>query len=240
MLRIAVCDDDSTICFQLEDYLERIRKETQRNLQVEVFFDGERLKEQLLSGEKYDLLFLDIELGSLLGIDIATIIRKELKLEEVYIVYISGKNNYTESLFKTRPLDFLTKPIEYKEFKQVFDTFVNLNYRNQSYYEFKGNGTFRKVYFKDIYYFESDDKKIKIHTVNEGIIEYYGKLSEVNNKLNSDFIAIHKSFIVNYNMIENLSYDSAQLVNGETLAISQSRRKTVRDLVVALREEYYD
>jgi len=60
----------------------------------------------------FDLIFLDIELKLMSGIEAGRIIRKEMDNQTILIVYISGKENYYKDLFEIRPMSFLQKPIE--------------------------------------------------------------------------------------------------------------------------------
>lgn len=58
-----------------------------------------------------DILFLDIELFKMTGIEIGHYIRNELDDMGLQLIYISGQPSYAQQLFKTQPMDFLVKPI---------------------------------------------------------------------------------------------------------------------------------
>lgn len=65
--------------------------------------------------------------------------------------------------------------------------------------------------------------------------EFYGRLREVAQRLPEDFIAIHKSYIVNKEYIFRYTYEMVELVNGTILTISPANRKQIRERI--LREE---
>ncbi len=65
----------------------------------------------MAGGEYFGLIFLDIEMQYVNGIEAGKIIREKMKDELTKIVYISGSDNYAMELFQVRPLDFLIKPI---------------------------------------------------------------------------------------------------------------------------------
>ncbi|MEL7568552.1 MAG: response regulator [Dehalobacterium sp.] len=81
-------------------------------MEIEVFFSGEKLYQFICEGACFDIVFLDIELPKISGIDIGKKIRDEMHDETTKIVYISGKDSYAMGLFDVRPLNFLIKPIK--------------------------------------------------------------------------------------------------------------------------------
>lgn len=237
-MQIAVCDDDKMICADIESALIDIASEMKIALDVEVFFTGEELEKYLLSGSEYDVIFLDIELQTTTGMKIGDTIRNHLRNENTFIVYISSKDSYALSLFKTRPLDFLVKPISKKEIARVFLLALELNNRNNEYFEFKVGQKLYKTKLRDILYFESSNKKSCMVTLDE-TIEFYGKLSDIADQIKRpDFLAIHKSYLVNYHKITEFQYDKVTMLNGIVLPISQNRRKEIRCQQIRLRRGY--
>lgn len=240
MFTIAICDDDHNICLQLESMSRDILSRLELKTKIDVFYSGQKLKNQLVNGSTYDLLLLDIELDSIKGMDIGELIREDLELENINIVYISGKPKYARELFKTRPLEFLDKPIEIKQLEDVFIRALKLFERNQKVFEYKTGNSFNRVRYKDIAYFESDDKKIIIHLIGNKCPKYqefYGKLSDIEDQLTIDFIKIHKSYIVNYYNVKTFEYDTVEMLNNKILSISQSRRQEVRKKILMMRKK---
>ena len=97
MFCVAICDDDELLCSQLEGMLEPYRK--RGLIRSEIFHSGEKLCKALDSGKHYDLLFLDIELCVMNGIDVGKKIRDVLDNERIHIIYISAKQEYAMELF---------------------------------------------------------------------------------------------------------------------------------------------
>ena len=77
-LNIAVCDDDKILCSELETMLNQIADQLNIHVEISVWFSGETLQDYLNKGNRVDLVFLDIELMRLSGIDLGHYIRKEL------------------------------------------------------------------------------------------------------------------------------------------------------------------
>lgn len=72
------------------------------------------------------MIFLDIDLIELSGMDVGNFIRNELEDYRIFIVYISSKMNCAIHLFKTQPLDFLVKPIREAQIAEVFNKVIKI------------------------------------------------------------------------------------------------------------------
>ncbi|WP_097026713.1 LytR/AlgR family response regulator transcription factor [Clostridium peptidivorans] len=236
MFRIAICDDESMICGQIEDIILKVSNEISEKIEVEVFYSGEELCEYMLNQSNFDLIFLDIELKLLNGVEVGRKIREEMKNDIVQIVYISGKQGYAMDLFEIRPMNFLVKPLSKEKITQVVKKFIELSQRGNQFFEFNSGKTLYKIPLKDILYFESEMKKIRVIT-KDSTKECYRKLSDVQQVIgNSHFLFIHKSYLVNYFYVAEYQYDSIKLTNGDILPISQNHRKDIRQKLLNLKK----
>ena len=84
-----------------------------------------------------------------------------------------------------------------------------------------------KPLYKDILYFSSQNKKVHL-VLKDGQKEFNGKLKEIAKKIPGNFIQIHQSYLINFDYIEECSYESVKMKNGDTIPISQPYRKSVR------------
>ncbi|MCM1044361.1 MAG: LytTR family DNA-binding domain-containing protein [Candidatus Gastranaerophilales bacterium] len=234
MYNIGICDDGKNICADIEKMLLQYAKE--RNIQVDtnVWYSGEGLRDYLEVGNHLDILFLDIELFKMTGIEVGNYIRKQLDDMGMQIVYISGKSSYAQQLFKTQPLDFLVKPISHMQINDTMETALKIIKKKEERFEFQQGKEYYYVPMGDIVYLGSEKRKIKVVTMKE-TFEFYGRLKEVAKRLSEDFIVIHQSYIVNKEYVFRYTYEMVELVNGTILTISPANRKLVRDRI--LREE---
>lgn len=229
MLHIAICDDEKIICRQLEDMLHDIVENIDQEIDIEVYYSGEELFNSFLKGYNYDLIFLDIELYQISGIEIGKKIREELNDELTQIVYISCKESYAMELFDVRPLNFLIKPFNKEKIELVIQKVIKLLYKENKFFEYKNNNVTFSVLIKDILYFESHGRKVNIKLYDE-TKNFYGKLSTVEEQINNpDFIMIHKSYLINLNHCIEYTYEYVKMSNQEVLTISQNNRKSVRE-----------
>lgn len=235
MITIGICDDDFEFCSLLEDKLLKINKEINLKCQIEVYQNGNKLNKMISNGQHFDLLILDIELNEIKGINIGETVRQGINSDNTYIIYISSKSHYAMELFKTRPIDFLVKPINDQKLMESMITFKELYFRNHHFFEYQYKKQYYKITYDDILYFESMDRKTIIHLQN-GEKEFYAKLNDIKETLSHHFIDIHKSYIVNIDKITHAAYDHVVLSNGEKLNISQSKRQKVRKLFFEMKK----
>ncbi|MFA9424472.1 MAG: LytR/AlgR family response regulator transcription factor, partial [Sedimentibacter sp.] len=167
MLRIAICDDEKVICQQIEDILADISENINEKFEIELFYSGEELCEYLFEGNSYDLIFLDIELCEMNGVEVGRKIREEMNDESTQIVYVSGKESYAMDLFEVRPLNFLVKPANRDKIELVVIKAIKLFGNKNHFFEYKNNNINFSVPLGNILYFESDGRKVNIVLIDE-------------------------------------------------------------------------
>lgn len=227
MLKIAICDDIIEITSHLEDIIFEISKKNLINVDIEVFFSGYDLLRYINNGNDFDLIFLDIEMENINGIQVGNEIREFIGDNDTQIVYISGTNKYAMDLFKIRPFDFLVKPLDLDKVEDVFLTYLRTNDKN-TYFSYQKGRAYNRVEIKDIMFFEGNNRKVNIVS-KDCTDSFYGSINEVYENVNNiGFIYIHKSYIVNTLYIKHYMYDKVILFNDKELPISQSRRKSIR------------
>ena len=228
MYDIGICDDGENICTSIENMLLQYAGENNIQITVNIWYTGEGLKDYLKAGNHLDILFLDIELFKMTGIEVGNYIRKQLDDRGMQIVYISGKASYAQQLFKTQPLDFLVKPILQEQINETIETAVRIINRKKEKFEFQQGREYYYVPMGDIVYLGSEGRKIRVVTQKE-TFEFYGRLKEAAKRLSEDFIVIHQSYIVNTEYVFRYTYEMVELVDGTILTISLANRKLVRD-----------
>lgn len=231
MIKIAICDDNKFICSEIDEIILDYQKYCCVEFDVSVFYKGESLINFIKNKNDFDLIFLDIELGTTTGIDVGLRIREELDDHISKIVFITSKNGYESQLFDIQPLNFLRKPIDSQKLQKCIDLTVKLLGRENKTFKYKKNYDVVKVKIKDILYFEKEGRKIKIVTTfgedffNETILS-------IKNRLPQNFIEPHGSFIVNFEKIIRLQKDYLIMVNNKEIPVSQRSLKNIRTMLL--------
>ena len=237
MFKIAVCDDEKNICSSIENVILDYQKELCTELEVEVFYSGKELCRAIDNEERFDLIFLDIEMDLLNGIEVGIKIRQEKDDYITKIVFVSGTEQYYRQLFNVQPLNFILKPIDPLKIRENIKLAMKLSNQLDGLFTYKKRQEVYKIDVKDILYFESMDREIRMLTI-KGEEKFYGKLEDVLAQVGKyQFMQIHKSYIVSYNQVTQFKYEQVLLANGECLPISQSRRKEIRALQMQYERE---
>ena len=230
MINVAICDDETVIIEYLQSIIGKLAMGINERIIIDGFNSSTDLIKMLDNGEKYDLIFLDIQMPEMSGIDVGNYIRNNLNNNITQIIYISGQQEYAMDLFSIRPMDFLIKPLTEDNIRKVFSTAYRLISGNKQMFEYKVREEIHRIELSNIIYFLSDARKIKMVT-NNGIIEFYEKMDDLYQRVKDyNFIYIHKSYIVNNIHIEKFRPLSVLMDNGEELPISRGRRGNIRNI----------
>lgn len=228
---IGICDDGKNICERMKEQLLLYAQVNKIEVEIQIWNTGEELQEYLDKGKHLDVLFLDIELFKMSGMEVADFIRNRLENRTMQIVYISSKTSYMQELFNTQPLTFLVKPITQEMIDETLTLAMKILGRNDARFQFKNGKEVYSLSYGEIMYFISDMRKIRIVTPKE-TIEFYGKLKEVSKNLPKDFLMIHHSYVVNKNYIRRYTYDEVEMIDNTRLTISKAFKKQVRDEIL--------
>ena len=228
MLKIGVVDDENNICAFVENSLLKLSKKYGITVDVNVFYNGEGLI-KALEDAFFDVVFLDIKMNELSGIDVSRLIRTTMGNEATQIVYISGNTEYAIEVFDFDPFHFLAKPLDQEKIEKVFVKLIHkLNLKAEAFTYKVGHDAF-KVPIKDILYFESHKREITIYYSGKSDV-FYGTLDNIYLQLNKfNFLFIHKSFLINPIHVRRCTYETIEMSNRVVLPFAQSKRKEVRE-----------
>ena len=227
MLRIAICDDEADARDALRFQLEKTLIERSEKIVYEFGAGTNAVSWLKKHPGEVDLLFLDIELVSMDGIQVGRLIRTELANQEISIAYISAKSSYAMELFKIHPIDFLVKPVCVQDVNDTIDEALRLYKRSNALFEYRADGYRCKISYKNIIYFYSENKKINLVTA-DAVIQFTGKIKDLAERVPKNFIQIHQSYLINMDHMYECSYEVVKMRGGVLLNISQPYRKQVR------------
>lgn len=231
-MKIAICDDDVVVCNAIEEILKTKEAENRLDFGISIFYDASRLVSDINRGIHFDLIFLDIEMPGVDGIQAGIAIRAAFPHCNPQIVYISSHDNYAMQLFAMRPLHFLLKPVTESEVRGVINTCMQLMKKEDQYFSYTFERNKYRVRICDIRYFESKGRKVRIVHL-DGSDLFYSTIRDLSECrcISNSFIQVHKSFLVNRSHINEFHHDHVVLTSGENIPISQNRRKVVRELI---------
>lgn len=232
MLKVAICDDEKEMIDILTEYVRSVQQEMGMNIHIDEYQDSCKLCDKLESQKvTYDLIILDIMMPKKSGLDIGYVIRNILNDNQTQIAYVSSESKFAMELFDVQPINFLIKPVKYDDVKKVVELTARIVDTNRRIFTYvKGKGNYYKEVVGDIMYFESDGRKLIIHTVH-GTEEFYGKINDVYNELKVyGFVIIHKSYLVNYIYVDKIYGEYLVMTDGAKLPISRGNKEELKRL----------
>lgn len=222
MLNAAVCDDSAEVRINLEKCL----KGHQAIDQVDVFESGEQL---LAVRKHYDILFLDIDMKGINGIETGRRIRKWDK--QAYIVYVTHLLDYQKYAMGVHAFGYLEKPVKYEAINSIINEV--LEYRKDSenslILEFKTEDGIKRLDVRNIYYFEYCERSVIMYTQN-GNFRLRQKISELVACMKQySFSQPHKSFCVNLFHVQSIKGYDIRLTGNAVVPLSQKKSAAFRE-----------
>jgi DNA-binding LytR/AlgR family response regulator len=182
----------------------------------DVFTDPFEAK-KLLESTNIDIIFLDIQMPDINGIEFSKIVNKR----NAATIFTTAFSEYAVDGFNVDAIDYLLKPIEYDRFlKAVYKAKEYINYvTNQEiqdgYIFVKSDYQMTKINLKEILYIEGLDDYIKIYLAQKSILTLM-TLKTISQKLPSkEFLRIHRSYIVPISKIDNISKSRVKIGDTE-------------------------
>ena len=225
MITAAVCDDEKIVLEDLSAKIARAFGHLGEESKLEAFSDPFLLLEQIRN-DPPDVLFLDIDMPKLGGMDIAQfIIDNNIKM---LLVFVTSHDALVYKSFKYRPFAFIRKSCFDEEICSVIGEMIAELKKHDDSFSFKTSSGLFRIKLCDILYFESDGNYIDLHCTSD-VHRFRGTIGGVESELShSSFIRIHKGFIVNLLHVYALGGDELTLDSGDVLPIGRSNKEAVK------------
>ena len=214
-MEIAVVDDDKAI----KEHICALIEEQQPGSHIEGYATGEEL---LASGKRFDMVFLDIQMEGMNGIETARNLRKQQ--EDTVLIFITGIKDYVFDALDLYAFQYLLKPIDEDKFAQVLERAAREAARKRA----------RRVLFiksrnltleqSEILYIENRAKKVEIHTTGAAqTVEIYAAMDELAAQLGENFYRCHRAYIVNMDCIAEYDSESITLTSGDRVYLAKKK-----------------
>ena len=221
MIRIALVEDEAEVRAQLQGYVQRHTRQYGTEFAVTEFADGMELLDDYRP--VYDILFLDVEMKHLDGMETARRVRELDK--DVIIVFITNMAQYAIGGYAVGALDYVLKPVPYFAFSQQLQKAVNqLTRRVRHYLAVPVDGGMRRLDAATIYYIESEGHRVHFYT-EDGDFSAPGALKAWEEKLEPHgFARCNSGYLVNLAYVSSVQMNTVQ-VGPHQLQVSRPRRK---------------
>ncbi len=173
---------------------------------------------------RFTVAFLDIYLPAENGIDAA----KKLKeiSPETNIVFLTSSKDYAIEAFNLNALHYIIKPVHENDIREVFER-IRSHEDTSPAIELRTKKGTSLIYLKDISYIQSNNHSVIVHRTNGEDLSVSMKFSDIEKKLNEDFIKLQRGYIANADYIEAMQAEMCILKNGESILLSRTARKQI-------------
>jgi len=214
-----IVDDDILIRKIVEDFV----KKTESLTLLHSLSSAIKAIEVLNSNESIDLIFLDIEMPEMTGIDF---LNRLSTLPQIII--ISSKEQYAIKAFDYDVTDYLLKPVDYTRFRKAVSKALERQEKSRIHAKndeifIKHNATLIKLKYTDILWVEAMENYVIINTFDEKYTIHFTMRAIEDKLLQKRFMRVHRSFIVNVNNIHSI---------GDNTIYIKSNSKTMNDIPI--------
>jgi DNA-binding LytR/AlgR family response regulator len=200
-IRCLVIDDEPLAIQVIRAHLDKIA-----GIDIVATFQNPIEALDVIKSTKIDLIFLDIKMPLLSGIDFLKTLQNPPK-----VILTTAYRNYATESYELDVVDYLLKPISFTRFLKAVNKYKNLVNITVTEFAIKEeevndhlyvntNRKFVKLNFKDVLYVESIKDYVKVY-LNDKSVMTKDSISNFNQKLPLEFLRIHRSFIVNTNKV---------------------------------------
>lgn len=236
MLSIAIVDDDSKFLKMYSKLVMELFSKKQVHANIKKFSSGVEFMSSI-EMKTYDLIFMDIDMPELSGINIAAELRK--RIGNLKIIFVSAHPHFVFEAIKVSPYRYIRKNNLLTETSEAIDSYCSELQSNMKMIQLElqnGNNVSEKVneistFFTvrhDVFYALNDGKDAKIlsRKYNLSILEKQTKPY--------GFIRVHKSYLVNYKYIASVNSKTILLSNDEEIPISHGKKTAIHDQLMEL------
>jgi DNA-binding LytR/AlgR family response regulator len=222
-LNCLIVEDEPLAANLIKEYIQEVQGLELKGVCADAVCAMEKLR-----NEKIDVIFLDINLPKLSGIDFLKSIKNNY-----HVIFTTAYHQYALQGYELNVVDYLMKPIEFSRFLQavnkVFDRHELKTEEpaiEKRHYFFNVDKKRVKVFAEEIVYIESLKDYVRIHTAEKSIVTKF-QIGEIEQFLEEKyFLRIHKSFVVNAGKIS--SYRASRIeIGGVTLPIGRTYKEQV-------------
>lgn len=237
MINIAVCDDEKFMADKLEKMAEDFFGKKNTDIAVLKYSSGEEL---LKSNERTDVLFLDIGMQGMDGIETARRLRAHGY--KGFLIFITVLREMVFQSFETEPFDYLLKPVEKEYFEKTMERLFR-SIQDRLAPE-KANLLVRKgcesniISFQDIICCEIIDRKVYLYLVSGEVISYYERIENLEKKLDGRFFKCHRSYLINLNHLKSYRNNTAYMADGKEIPVSRLRSKEFSKVILQYMKEW--
>lgn len=227
-MKIAVCDDDPQGLERISYFIDTYKRESKVQLTCKTFQSSTALISSMVSGD-YDILLLDILMPGINGMQAAYEIRAFDA--GVKIVFLTSSPEFAVESYAVKAYDYILKPVSKDKLFSILDAVIAEEQKPLEGLTVKTQLGMARILFSRLAFVEIMNKKLYFHLADGGVQEVTASLSAFEEELlaRSEFVKVHRSYIVNLWQMSELGAKELITHAGKTVPISRLLYGKVRE-----------
>lgn len=233
-IKTAVCDDEAEMAEELAEKLSGFFAANNIESRITKFSSGTSLLENVGDCSGFDVIFLDIKMKAPDGMETA----RELRRRNYggFLIFVTVLEELVFEAFEVSAYDYLVKPLEACRFERTMNRLKKSLAENTV--AIHKNGETSLVRLDDIVCCEVIDRKLYIRLSSGESVDFYGRLEDLENRLDSRFFKCHRSFLINFTHLKKSCGSSAVMRNGFEVPVSRLRRAAFEEAFEKFMKEW--
>ena len=231
MMKVAACDDDRMALVELDRYLKQYSKEYDCEIECDVFTNPLELVAQIEKGNSYDVIFLDIIMQGINGIQCARDIRTYDDC--VKIIFLTCSNDFAEESYAVKAYYYLLKPIKKENLFVLLQQLAGeLAVKKEDVLLVKCKGGVVKIFLSKLECCEMINRKIILYMADGKEYECSMSISDLEQKLKpfGMFLRVHRSFLVNMDYIQTLTVENIVMSSDIKIPVPRGKYMQIKQV----------
>ena len=228
MIRIAICDDEKHMSDHIRSMVLNFFRKKNREISLRMFSSGEEL---LSYNGQLDLLFLDIQMKDMDGMETA----RKLRADKFrgFLVFITVLKEMVFQSFEVQAYDYLVKPVDDKQFEKTMERlYASMQNASEDSLLVQKGYEGRIIREDEIVFCEIIDRKIYLNLASGEVVDYYERIENLETKLNNRFYRCHRSYLINLKHLKGYKNGTACMDNGKEIPVSRLRSREFSGVVL--------
>ena len=230
-MKVAACDDERMSLLELDRYLKQYSKEYNCEIECDMFTNPLELVAQVEKGNDYDVIFLDIFMQGINGIQCAKDIRTYN--DYVKIIFLTCSNDFAVESYTVKAYYYLLKPIKKENLFLLLKQLVNeLTVTKEDILLVKCKTGVVKIFLSKLEYCEMLNRKVVLHMADGKEYECSMGISDLEQKLKlfGMFLRVHRSFLVNMDYIQTLTVQNIIMTSDVKIPVPRGKYMQIKQL----------
>ena len=231
MIKVAFCDDESSVLEELKGLLGRYRAKQNREIRCDAFFSSLELMAEIEKGVHYDILFLDIILQNENGIRIAKEIRQCDSV--VKIIFLTSSSEFAVQSYAVGAYFYQMKPIWEENFFSLMNSAISQCQRERQHsLILRCKNGITRIDLDRLEYCEVLGRTLLFHIENGEVLEAAGSMDKLYGQLSryENFMRPHRAFLVNMEYIRNISYKAVTMESLAEIPIPHGKCSDIKNM----------